>query len=267
MHRKTHPKEIRTSKAIPLARKLLSLVLSLLLFGNLSLTARATVVTSGYTNYSHYFWDVKSSDWYYSAVQYVNFVGYMKGVSDNQFDPNATLTKAEIITTLFRFTGQIALKSDFKKAPYDDVKDKDDYFSVPVAWAKSKNLAQVIQKDSTHFGPHTTIQRIQIAKLIYKFAKSQGWGGTMPSVSLPYTDISSIKDSTSRQALKWCYYNKVMTGVGDKKFNPNGTVTRAEFAKILQNLDTTVTPAFYTPVCKTKAFCVGTKYENQFFNH
>ena len=51
-----------------------------------------------------FFNDVKSGDWFYDAVRYVNKHELFKGVSDTEFAPNSSLTRAQAATLLLRIT-------------------------------------------------------------------------------------------------------------------------------------------------------------------
>lgn len=199
------------------------------------------------------FSDVPSNHWAYSAVDYVSTNEYMVGTEDNLFDPNGTLTKAQVITVLHRVADELETTNS---QPYTDVTPGRYYYNA-VRWAYSKSLSQILQTSSTVFSPGGAVLRYKMAMLIWKFAQVNGWAtSTAPAVPLLYSDIGSLTAS-EKNALKWCLDNSIMTGVSDTAFSPFSSITRAQLAKIIYSFD-----AF---VAKNRAFCVGTNYNNS--NH
>lgn len=63
------------------------------------------------------FTDVKQADWFYDEVQYVFENGLMSGTAEAKFQPNATLTRAMLVTVLYRLEGEPAASG----SPFDDV--------------------------------------------------------------------------------------------------------------------------------------------------
>ena len=202
------------------------------------------------------FSDVKNSHWAYNYVQYVRATEYMVGKDGNKFDPKGVLEKAEIITILYQIASPQG--TPHYSQIYDDVKPSHYAFDA-ICWARTKNLAQILQVNATTFSPKSPVTRVKIAELLWKFAKSKGWTSFVfltiyPSLKLPYQDIDAYeKNSDQRKAIAWCYYFGIMRGTGEgTTFSPNGTLTRAEMAVICNALDNYVT--------RKCAFCVGVDY-------
>ena len=196
------------------------------------------------------FSDVAANHWAYSAVNYVSKNEYMVGTGNNQFTPNGVLTRAEIITTLYKVA---EAEEPTNTQPYSDVSQNSYYYN-PVRWAYHNMLSQIIQTNATTFSPTSSVSRVKIAELIWKLAQFKGWtSSSAPSVTLPYTDIGSLT-TAQKNALKWCYYNSIMVGMSGTAFSPNSTVTRAQLAVIIYALDNFAS--------KGKAYCVGTNYND-----
>lgn len=200
------------------------------------------------------FSDVPPDHWSYPYVRYMRDTQYIAGVGNNMYNPDGTLIRGDIITVLYQVAGGTNLYIDENSySPYVDVIDE--YFSTPVRWAYMYSLAQIIQTDSSHFSPYAPLTRIKIAELLWKFARYKGLASsTAPSVTLPsYTDIGGLT-AAQINALKWCYYNKIMTGTSATTFEPTLTVSRAQMAVICFAFDRFAT--------QNSAFCVGTNYGN-----
>lgn len=196
------------------------------------------------------FSDIPSLYWGDNYILYVRNAGYMAGVGDNMFDPEGTLTKGQIITILASVAG-VNLDTVTYPEPYQDVDGE--WFAKPISWAHKNSLAQIIESSSDYFAPNSPLTRIKIAELLWKFAQYKGLASsTAPYVTLPsYTDIGGLT-AAQINALKWCYYNKIMTGTSSTTFSPGTTVTRAQMAAICFAYDRCATKGY--------AFCVGTDY-------
>lgn len=196
------------------------------------------------------FSDVPSNHWAYTAIDYVSTNGYMIGTGGNNFSPNMVVTKAQIVTTLFRVAETPGTPNT---QPYSDV-PTNKYYYTPVCWAYHKSLSQILQTSSTLFSPNNTVTRVKIAVFLWKFAQVCNWAtNEIPSISLPFNDISSLS-SEQKNAIKWCFANEIMIGVSETSFSPYTTVTRAQLAVIINNLDEYISYG--------KAFCVGTNYND-----
>lgn len=97
------------------------------------------------------FSDVRPSDWYHDAVNYVCENGLMNGTSDTAFSPNATTSRGMIVTILYRLAGSPDMPESNWGYPYADV-DTNAYYSAPVYWARMNDL--VTGYSDTQFGPN-----------------------------------------------------------------------------------------------------------------
>ncbi len=109
------------------------------------------------------FTDVKEGSFYYNAVLWAVDKGITKGVSDTTFDPNATCTRAHIVTFLFRFAGEPTLAD--AELTYVDV-PAGVWYTVPVIWADSARITNGV--DETHFAPMSECTRAQIVTFLYR---------------------------------------------------------------------------------------------------
>lgn len=132
------------------------------------------------------FSDVHSNAWYYDDVVYVYEAGIMLGVSDTKFAPNASLTRAEVVTVLYRLEGSPSVDgtSNFWDVPQDA------YFADAVTWAARNGIVKGVT--TQEFCPHKAITREQIAAILYRYYADY-LGNTPSSASLNgYTDQDAV---------------------------------------------------------------------------
>ena len=198
------------------------------------LCAAALVCSAGAANVSN-FLDVRPSDWYHDAVNYVCENGLMNGTSDTMFSPNATTSRGMIVTILYRLAGSPDLPESNWGYPYADV-DAGAYYSAPVYWARLNDL--VTGYSDTQFGPDDAITREQMAVILYRYADSLGIDtdtGFIPNKYYDFSDYQTVSRYASK-AMNWCVNKGIVNG-SDGKLNPHGTATRAEVATILMNAE------------------------------
>lgn len=172
------------------------------------------------------FADVSSSDWFYNDVRYVYEKGIMDGTGADRFSPNAPLTRAMIVTILYRMAGSPAMSgaSDFK-----DV-DSNKWFAKAVAWAAANGI--VNGYGDSLFGPNDPVTREQLAAILYRYAV---YGG-MTAVTLE-ENLGSFADTAQLsayaiQAMNWAVGQGLINGSGSNLV-PKAQATRAQVAAII----------------------------------
>ena len=111
--------------------------------------------------------DVQQSDWYYSAVSFAYYNGLMNGVADTLFDPNGTMTRAMLVTVLWRLDGGSADGT----SPYTDVPEGT-WYTDGVIWATENGIVNGVGNGK--FDPNGTVTREQIATILYRYAAYRG---------------------------------------------------------------------------------------------
>ena len=173
------------------------------------------------------FGDVKESDWYYNTVKYAVENGIMNGVEDGKFAPSGTLTRAMLVTILYRVEGSPRVSSDSK---FSDVKDSD-WYGVPVIWASENGIVNGVSE--TEFAPNANITREQIATIIYRYAKAKEFDVTLGGMAVrEYADYETIS-SWAGEAMQWAVNAKLINGKTETTVNPLDNATRAEAATIV----------------------------------
>ena len=112
------------------------------------------------------FQDVKETDYFYKAVLWAVEKGITKGTSADKFSPDATCTRGQIVTFLYRAEGtpEIAKKSK----PFHDV-DEGQYYADAVAWAVENGIT--IGKSPETFAPNATCTRGEVVTFLYRSSK------------------------------------------------------------------------------------------------
>ena len=206
-------------------------IISILCAVALSCSAGATNVTD--------FSDVRPSDWYHDAVNYVCENGLMNGTSDTAFSPNATTSRGMIVTILYRLAGSPDMPESNWGYPYADV-DAAAYYSTPVYWARMNEL--VTGYSDTQFGPDDAITREQLTAILYRYADYLGLNtdtGFIPDKYYDFPDYQTVSRYATN-AMSWCVNKGIVNG-SDGKLNPQGTATRAEVATMLMNAESILT--------------------------
>lgn len=170
--------------------------------------------------------DVKPGDWYYGAVQYAVQNGFLSGVSDKTFAPDEAMTRAAIVTALYRLDG--SGKTDTSTA-FSDVAVSAPYYSA-VEWAAANGVAMGYGGGA--FGVRDQVTRQQVALMFQRYAKYKARDTSGTSSLSPYADASAVAKA-ARGAMGWAISEGLITGTGNKKLLPAASATRAQAAVIL----------------------------------
>lgn len=179
------------------------------------------------------FTDVNEGDWFHDAVRYVYENGLMDGVGDGQFAPNATTTRAQLVTILYRLAGEPDVSGD---VAFTDVADGL-WYTDAVLWAAQKGIVNGISE--TEFAPSGDLTREQLATILYRYAESMGYDVSASADLSGFPDAGDIQ-SYAAQALSWAVAEGLLQGFEDDSLQPGGTATRAQIATILMRFCETV---------------------------
>ena len=173
---------------------------------------------------SDLFIDITPDAWYKDAVQYAYDNGLMTGVSADAFAPEATTTRAMIVSILARLEGVTTAEA----AGFADV-DDNDWYATAVNWAA--NVGVVNGYEDNTFKPNTAITREQLAAILMNYAAYKGYDVSNRADLATYTDQPS---TWAQEAMQWAVAEKLITGVTNDELQPQGNATRAQVAAILQ---------------------------------
>ena len=172
------------------------------------------------------FTDVKESDWFYDAVVYAYINELFNGTSATTFSPNDTMTRAMLVTVLWRMEGEPTMNST---EPFNDVV-AGNWYTNAVVWASGSGI--VNGTSATTFDPDGSVTREQIAAILYRYAKTKGWDVSSASGLGSFPDSEQVSDWAAR-AIEWTYAEGLITGKDGGRLDPQGQASRAEVATIL----------------------------------
>ena len=172
------------------------------------------------------FKDVKTADWFYNDVKYVYEKGMMAGTAADVFAPNATTTRAMIVTILYRLEGSPAVTgtSAFVDVPAGQ------WYTDAVNWAAANQIVK--GTSATTFAPNASITREQMAAILYRYAQYKGYDVTKKADLSGYSDNGQVS-AYAKDALAWANAAKLINGVTNTTLAPQGNATRAQVSAIL----------------------------------
>lgn len=173
------------------------------------------------------FSDLTPGAWYEEGVRYVVGEGIMEGTGDGTFAPAKEMTRAELVTTLWRLAGKPAIRIP---ATFADVAPGS-WYTDAVAWAASEGMVGGYGgAQSGTFGVDDPVTREQMCAILMRYAGVEDQGGAMGLAG--YEDSAAISD-WARPAMLWAVYTGLISGREGGLLAPQGAVTRAELAKVL----------------------------------
>ena len=176
--------------------------------------------------------DIPQNAWYRGAVDYVLQRGYMVGATNNQFNPEGAVTRAQIAQIFYAMNGK---PSAGKQPKFSDV-SKDAWYAAAVNWAATFGVVSGYPDGSYH--PMEFITRQQLATILYKYAQLKGYaaeGGGRGIGLGGYADVQDV-GSWAWEAMAWCVHKGVISG-SNIGLEPNAHATRAQIAAILRTFD------------------------------
>ena len=173
--------------------------------------------------------DVNEDDWYYNSVIYCATNKIIYGTSNTTFSPNKNLTRANLVTNLWRMEGNPTVSD---KQKFSDVKEGQYYYEA-VKWAESKGIVNGYEDGK--FRPNNNITREQLATILMNYAKFKGKDTNEKAELSKYKDQSGIS-SYARDGVSWAIAKNVMSGKAEGTvIDPRGTAIRAEVAAMIEN--------------------------------
>lgn len=203
---------------------------------NLEITAEwsyGTPPTSGGVNYAELpFIDVPPSAWYHDNVEYVYDNGYMNGATDDEFNPEGSMTRGMLVTVLYRIAGSPDVTAKMKSG-FTDISGK--YYTNAVNWASYYGIVNGVS--STSFAPNQNVTRQDAVVILYRFCKNYCGMNCADSVNLgKYADSVEIA-KYAKSAMQWAVSVGLINGSKDASgtfLNPTFDLTRCQTAAILE---------------------------------
>ena len=171
------------------------------------------------------FKDLSADEWYHEALDYVLAAGLMKGIGDGTFDPDGTVTRAMIVTVLYRIEGE----PDAPKSAFKDVA-AGSWYEAAVNWAAANGVTFGVSK--TEFAPNEPVTREQMVAFFYRYAKFKGCDVTASGSLEPFADAGKVS-AWAADAMLWAKENELINGIDYTLLLPKAPSSRSQFCAVI----------------------------------
>lgn len=169
------------------------------------------------------FTDVPATHWAAGAVEFVSSQGLLQGTGASAFAPGQPMTRAMLVTALWREAGSPVVNYAMD---FDDV-DEDQWYTEAVRWAASEGIVTGTGKG---FSPDAALTRESLAAILFRYAGGQADADQLGS----YADGAGVS-AWAREAMNWAVAQGLITGKSGGRLDPGGTASRAEVSAILMS--------------------------------
>ena len=175
------------------------------------------------------FKDVLDNDWFKGAVDFASSHEFFYGVSETEFAPGMDMTRAMMVTVLYRLEGAPDCEG---VNSFNDV-DLDTWYSNAVDWATEAGIVKGY--DDETFGTEDSITREQMAVMFYRYAIYADMDTTASKSLNDFTDGGDVSP-WAKDAMKWAVAVGLFQGDDTGALNPTNNATRAEVATLFQRM-------------------------------
>ena len=173
--------------------------------------------------------DVKETNWFYEAVKFTSVNGLMNGMGNNTFEPQTEMTRAMLVTVLYRAEGSPDVSG--LENPFKDVDES--WYTDAVCWAAANQIVNGVSDGV--FAPDDPVTREQMVTILYRYTDYKG------KVSEARADLDGFPDadqvrSYAKEAMRWAVAEEIIQGSaegGKTYLLPANSATRAEIAALL----------------------------------
>ena len=164
--------------------------------------------------------------WAADAVDFAYHFGLVSGVSKTEFAPNSPMTRAQLVTVLYRAAGSpsVTVSTNFEDL------DVGSYYYSAVVWANVNGI--VNGTSDTTFSPDSRLTRQQLAAILYRYARAFGGDTSYIGNLSHFTDRHQV-DSYATTPMTWAVSHEIISGTSDTTLSPLSTATRAQVVVIL----------------------------------
>ena len=194
-------------------------------YKKLAMDARIEVVFTQNIAFQMNFADVPESQWFYDDVYFAVSNGLFNGIDEVTFAPGASMTRAMLVTVLYRLEGQPAV---YGGSAFADVA-AGQWYTDAVIWATRNGIVNGLGNGK--FGTNDNVTREQMAAILYRYAQNCGYDTTARANLNGYTDAAKIS-AYAQEAMSWANAMGLINGRTATALAPTGTATRAEVAAI-----------------------------------
>lgn len=174
----------------------------------------------------NYFVDVPAGAYYYDAVLWAAEGGIVTGTDAVHFSPDASCTRAQLVTFLWRAAGSPVVNYAMN---FNDV-DGGAYYAEAVHWAASEKIIEGTTAET--FAPDAAVTRAQVVTMLYRFAKAQGMDTTQGGMAIREFDDFDAVPAYALEAMDWAVNAGVLKG-DNNRLLPQDNCTRAQIVTML----------------------------------
>ncbi len=177
------------------------------------------------------FYDVHEGNWARPYIDLCYDAGIMNGTGGGKFSPTVPVSRAQVVTTLWRLAGEPVATGENK---FVDVTDGT-WYTEAVAWAAECGVTTGV--GGNYFAPDRTVTRGEVAAILYRYADHAGEDVSARADLSSFADAGELTD-WNRDAFAWCVANGIISGKTSGQWNPvylapSDALTRAELAAVL----------------------------------
>lgn len=190
------------------------------------LTVKANCPSASFT-------DLNPEEYYHEAIDFALTQGYMNGMGGNIFSPNTALTRAQIITILYRVSGEPEVTGE---NPFKDVV-ANTWYTDAVIWAFQEEITTGITEEL--FAPNSAVTREQMVAFFGRYAEHQSIETESQQELDSYTDADKVS-AYAVAYMKWAVETGLIKGITETTLGPAASSTRAQAATVLYRYVTLV---------------------------
>ena len=178
------------------------------------------------------FRDVPHNEWYFANIDRAVSLGMLNGVAKYEYDPNGSLTRAMFVTMLYRVMQKLDTTVQPGKNGFSDV-ENGKWYTDAVLWAAKEDIVRGYPNGT--FRPDQSINREEMCAMLNRAMKK--WLTGPVSGELTFSDKEKISDWAKEDVRCMAAASVgLMQGMGNNRFAPQETATRAQAATVLLRL-------------------------------
>lgn len=176
---------------------------------------------------SSVFTDVTTDKWYKEYIDYAVTNRIFNGTTDTTFEPSANMTRAMFVQVLANLEGIDTVNRNVETKFSDVTAGK--WYAPAVRWASSVDIVKGVTENT--FEPSTNVTREQMCVLLVRYADFKNMKFEEKVEQKVFDDDSEI-GKYAHDAVYICQRAGIIDGMTKTTFEPKGSATRAQVAKI-----------------------------------
>jgi len=172
------------------------------------------------------FADVARDAWYFESVETIVEMGLFNGTSENEFSPDGSMTRAMLVTVLYRLDGQNEVEAVHS---FTDV-EAGQWYSNAVAWASANGIVNGYSAEL--FGTNDSITRQDTVTILYRYLLYKNKVPEGAEDLTNYTDSTEVSDY-AKPSMMWACGVGIINGTSETTLSPTSNSTRAQVATMI----------------------------------